>query len=149
LGYPNIYLITGTTEFLDVYSSAAIWLTLGFMMVVMYYIARNRVQISKEFIIQLFLFFVLISMCFLPFMHERYAYVADVLSVIFAFIFIKKFYVALLQILISFSAYSVILSAYVNVPVIVYCFASLFLIFDIGMGMYYYIGRNKKCLESA
>jgi Gpi18-like mannosyltransferase len=144
LGYPNIYQIVGTTDFLDVYSSAAIWLTLGFMMVVMYYIARSRAEVSKEFIVQLFLLFVLISMCFLPFMHERYAYVADILSVIFAFIYIKKFYVALLQILISFSAYSIILAAYVNVPVIIYSFASIFLIFDIGMGVYQYV-KNQPC----
>jgi Gpi18-like mannosyltransferase len=149
LGYPNIYQIVGGNEFIDVYSSAAIWLTLGFMMVVMYYIARSKVEISKEFMIQLFLFFVLLSMCFLPFMHERYAYVADVLSVIFAFIYIKKFYVALLQILISFSAYSIILSAYVNVPVVIYSFASIFLIFEIGMGIYKYIIKNQKSIEIA
>lgn len=148
LGYPNIYQIIGTTDFIDVYSSAAIWLTLGFMMAIMYYIARSKVDISKEFIVQLFLIFVLISMCFLPFMHERYAYVADVLSVIFAFIYIKKFYIPLLQILISFSAYSIILSAYVNVPVIIYSFVSLFLIFDLGMGIYQYVAKNQKCIES-
>jgi hypothetical protein len=129
---------------LDVYSSAAIWLTLGFMMVVMYYIARSKVTISKEFMVQLFLFFVLLSMCFLPFMHERYAYVADILSVILAFIYVKKFYVALTQILISFSAYSVILSAYVNVPVIIYCFAMLVLIFDTGMDIYRYVSVQQK-----
>ncbi|PXV90200.1 Gpi18-like mannosyltransferase [Lachnotalea glycerini] len=149
LGYPNIYQIVGTTDFLEVYSSAAIWLTLGFMMIVMYYVARSRVNLSKEFIVQLFLLFVLISMCFLPFMHERYAYVADVTAVIYGFIYIKKFYVPLLQILISFSAYSIILSAYVNVPVIIYSFATLFLIFDIGMGVYRYVEKNQKCEESA
>ncbi|OYP49319.1 hypothetical protein CG709_02825 [Lachnotalea glycerini] len=88
-------------------------------------------------------------MCFLPFMHERYAYVADVTAVIYGFIYIKKFYVPLLQILISFSAYSIILSAYVNVPVIIYSFATLFLIFDIGMGVYRYVEKNQKCEESA
>ncbi|OYO42636.1 hypothetical protein CG709_21095, partial [Lachnotalea glycerini] len=51
LGYPNIYQIVGTTDFLEVYSSAAIWLTLGFMMIVMYYVARSRVNLSKEFIV--------------------------------------------------------------------------------------------------
>jgi Gpi18-like mannosyltransferase len=148
LGYPNIYQIIGTKDFIDVYSSAAIWLTLGFMMVVMYYIARSKVDVSKEFVIQLFLMFVLISVCFLPFLHERYAYVADVVTVIYAFIYIKKFYIPLLQILISFSAYSIILSAYVNVPVIIYSFATLFLIFDIGIGICKYVSKNQKQVEN-
>lgn len=148
LGYPNIYQIIGTKDFIDVYSSAGIWLTLGFLMVVMYYIARSRVDVSKEFVIQLFLMFVLIAVCFLPFLHERYAYVADVVAVIFAFIYIEKFYIPLLQILISFSAYSIILSAYVNVPVIIYSFATLFLVFDIGMGVYKYVSKNQKFIEN-
>jgi Gpi18-like mannosyltransferase len=147
LGYPNIYHIIGTTDFIDVYSSTAIWLTLGFMMVIMYYIARSRVDVSKEFVITLFLLFVLISTCFLPFMHERYAYVADVLTVIYAFIYIKKFYIPLIQILISFSAYSIILSAYVNVPVIIYSFASLFLIYDIGMQIYRYVVSHQNKIK--
>ncbi|MBA4686686.1 MAG: hypothetical protein H2184_05985 [Candidatus Galacturonibacter soehngenii] len=144
LGYPNIYQIIGTTDFINVYPTTAIWLTLGFMMVCMYYIARTKVEVSKVFVIKIFMLFGLISMCFLPFMHERYAYVIDILTVIFGFIYIKKFYIPLLQILISFSAYSIILSAYVNVPVIIYSFASLFLIYDIGMQIYRYVSNHSK-----
>ncbi|MFA9377135.1 MAG: hypothetical protein ACERKZ_10330 [Lachnotalea sp.] len=148
LGYPNIYQLLGTKDFIDVYSSAGIWLTLAFLMVVMFYVAKSRVIVTKEFVIQIVLLFVLIAVCFLPFLHERYAYVADVVAVIYAFIYIDKFYVPLLQILISFSAYSIILSAYVNVPIIIYSFATLFLVFDIGMGVYQYVVKNQNCVEA-
>lgn len=139
LGYPNIYQLLGTYDMIDEYATAGIWLTLGIMMFMMYYIARSNIKLSKEFIIFMFLLFELVTMCFMPFLHERYAYLGDLLTVIVAFIFLNRFYMALLQQLISYSAYSIILSAYVNVPVVIYSFATLFLVFDIGYAIYKYI----------
>ncbi len=148
LGYPNIYQMLGTKFFLDEYSAAGIWLTLGILMFMMYYIAKSGVIIKKEFIIVMFLLFELTTMCFMPFLHERYAYLGDLLTVILAFVFLEKFYVALIQQLISYSAYSVVLSAYVNVPIVIYSALTLFLVLDLGYSVYRYIqtGGDEKVL---
>lgn len=143
LSYPNIYQILGTNDFVEVYSVSGIWLTLGIMMGIMFYVSGSRINVTKEFVVQLFLIFLLISVCFLPFMKESYAYIVDIIAVLFAFTKKEKFYIPILQIFISFSAYSLVLAEYINVPIIVHSFLTLYLVFDIGKDVCRYVKKNQ------
>lgn len=143
LSYPNIYYLIGNSAFLDEYASAGIWMTFGVLMVFMFYIAKSRVSINKIFILDMFILSSLLTMFFLPFVHERYAYLIDVLTIIFAFIYLDKFYIAIIQTLISYSAYSLVLSAFTNVPFPVYSFGSLFLILFTGFRVYIYCKEHE------
>lgn len=52
-------------------------------------------------LVSLALFYTLLLPYFLPYMHERYWYPADLFSVVFAFYFPEKFYVPILTVLTS------------------------------------------------
>ncbi|OYO42634.1 hypothetical protein CG709_21085, partial [Lachnotalea glycerini] len=53
------------------------------------------------------------------------------------------FYIPILQIFISFSAYSLVLAEYINVPIIVHSFLTLYLVFDIGKDVCRYVKKNQ------
>ena len=103
--WPNIYQIIGNQFFLLEYASAGTWLILGILMVLLFAMAQKRYRISNEFIVQMALFFAILTPWFLPHMHERYGCVADILAIIYAMMNRKRFYVPLVQLLVSFNSY--------------------------------------------
>jgi Gpi18-like mannosyltransferase len=66
---------------------------------------RSRAPLTDEAIVQLALLSVLILPFFLPRMHDRYFYPADVLSILYAFFFPEYFFIPLVTILVSFFSY--------------------------------------------
>ncbi len=143
--WPNIYQIIGNQFFLLEYASAGTWLILGILMVILYAMAQKRYRITKEFIVQMALFFAILTPWFLPHMHERYGCVADILAIIYAMMNTKKFYFPLVQILVSFNssmAYFIHLGA--DEPTIYYgvwAFAELGLLVLVGLDIWHYM-RN-------
>ncbi|MCH5280358.1 MAG: hypothetical protein J1E61_02735 [Lachnospiraceae bacterium] len=134
--FPNIYQIIGTDSFLREYADAGIYFTLAVLMVLLYYIARKDFVFTKDLIIRMGMFFVMVVVYFLPHMHERYAILADVLSVVVAFYNPKKFYVPIIAILCSFAGYTLYLAQSTVLPLSVYAFLYLFLIIDLGIGIF-------------
>lgn len=143
--WPNIYQIIGNQFFLLEYASAGTWLILGILMIILYAMAQKRYRITKEFIVQMALFFAILTPWFLPHMHERYGCVADILAIIYAMINTKKFYFPLVQILVSFNSYMAYLSHLgSDEPTIYYgvwAFAELGLLVLVGLDIWHYM-RN-------
>lgn len=92
----NIIFISGLTL------SAIITITLITYFVIIYKKYKN---IQNLAVILLFLMFSLIEPYLLPRMHDRYFYIADVLSLLFAFVFKDKWFLPVLVILSSTLAY--------------------------------------------
>lgn len=143
--WPNIYQIIGNQFFLLEYASAGTWLILGILMVILYAMAQKRYRITNEFIVQMALFFAILTPWFLPHMHERYGCVADILAIIYAMMNTKKFYFPLVQILVSFNSYMAYLSHMgSDEPTIYYgvwAFAELGLLVLVGLDIWHYM-RN-------
>lgn len=108
--WPNIYQIIGNQYFLLEYADAGTWLILGILMCILFGMAQKRYRITNEFIVEMALFFAILTPFFLPHMHERYGCVADILAIIYAMMNVKRFYVPLVQILMSFNSYMAYLS---------------------------------------
>lgn len=108
--WANIYQIIGNQYFLLEYAEAGTWLILGILMCVMFAMAQKRYRITNEFIVQMALFFAILTPYFLPHMHERYGCLADILAVLYAMMNWKRFYIPLVQILMSFTCYMAYLS---------------------------------------
>jgi len=108
--WANIYQIIGNQYFLLEYASAGTWLILGILMIAMFAMAQKRYRITKEFIIQMALFFAILSPYVLPHMHERYGCLADILAIIYAMMNVKRFFIPIVQILMSFNCYMAYLS---------------------------------------
>lgn len=140
--FPNVYQIIGTDSFLREYADAGIYFTLAVLMVLMYYIALKEFTFTKDLIIRMGMFFVMVVVFFLPHMHERYGILADVLSVIIAFHNPKKFYVPLIAIGCSFAGYTMYLAQQTVIPLSVYAFLYLGLILDLGIGIYKEINHS-------
>lgn len=121
LKWANIYQIIGNQFFLLEYAEGGVWLILGILMCVMFAMAQKRYRITNEFIVQMALFFALLTPYFLPHMHERYGCLADILAILYAMMNWRRFYIPLVQILISFTCYMAYLSHLgANEPAIYY-----------------------------
>lgn len=140
--FPNVYQIIGTDSFLREYADAGIYFTLAVLMVLLYYIAQKNFVFTKDLIIRMGMFFVMVVVFFLPHMHERYGILADVLSVIVAFSNPKKFYVPLIAIGCSFAGYTLYLAQQTVIPLSVYAILYAGLILDLGIGIYKEINQT-------
>ena len=151
--WPNIYQIIGNQYFLLEYASSGTWLILGILMILMYAMARKRYRITNEFIVQMALFFAILTPYFLPHMHERYGCVADILAIIYALMNIKKFYFPLAHILISFNCYMAYLSHLgSDEPAIYYgvwVFAELGLLILVGLDVWNYLKNPENQLPDS
>ena len=141
--WPNIYQIIGNQFFLLEYASAGTWLILGILMIILFAMAQKRYRITNEFIVQMALFFAILTPWFLPHMHERYGCVADILAIIYAMMNRKKFYFPLVQILVSFNSYMAYLSHLgADEPTIYYgvwAFEELGLLILVGLDIWHYM----------
>lgn len=148
--WPNIYQIIGNQHFLLEYASAGTWLILGILMCILFAMAQKRYRIAKEFIVQMALFFAILTPYFLPHMHERYGCVADMLAIIYAMMNIRRFYLPLIQILVSFNSYMAYLSHLgSNEPSIYYgvwAFVELGLLIIVGLDMWKYMSNPENQL---
>ena len=110
LKWPNIYMLIGNLHFLLEYADAGTWLILGILMCILFAMAQKRYRITNTFIVQMALFFAILCPYFLPHMHERYGCLADILAILYAMMNIKRFYIPLVHILLSFNSYMAYLS---------------------------------------
>ncbi len=129
--WPNIYTLFGPTNFYEVYKMAGILGTIAVLMLVVYYLAVRRECHDEGEMLKEMLAFALLVPFTLPYMHERYGYLADILIVLYALVNPKKLYLAVLQILLSFMAYLGYLHGTSIVPQNYACFAMLFLIVEL------------------
>lgn len=67
------------------------------IVLIIFYVSIKHIKVIKyENVIELALLFALIIPFLLPRMHERYFFMADVISLLYAFSFPKKFYIAII-----------------------------------------------------
>ena len=148
--WANIYQIIGNQYFLLEYAEAGTWLILGILMCVMFVMAQKRYRITKEFIVQMALFFAILTPFFLPHMHERYGCLADILAILYAMMNWKRFYIPLVQILMSFTCYMAYLSHLGDQePTIYYgvwALAELALLVIVGLDMWRYMRSQENQL---
>lgn len=144
--FPNVYQFVGTDSFLYEYADAGIWLALAALMVLMYLLARAEYTLTPALIVRMGLLFTMTVVFFLPHMHERYAVLADVLSILFVFFEPKKFYVPLFTLLCSFAGYTIYLAQNNLVPMYLYALLFLYLLIDHGVSVFTYVSGREESL---
>jgi len=96
---------------------------------------QSRAPLTDGAIVQLVLLSVLILPFFLPRMHDRYFYPADVLSILYAFFFPDYFFVPLAIVLVSFFSYEPYLFKNEVVPLSILAIVLLGIIFILARTM--------------
>ena len=139
LKYSNLYYLIGEKGFIDQYHTAGVFLALGVFMITLYYIGRKKLKITPEFILLLGGFVGLLAPFFLPQMHERYSFFAEVLLILYVILKPKKFYLPVCQSLTSFMGYSIFLAQDWTLPIQYMPFITLAVLFGTGYEVYKYI----------
>ncbi len=150
LSWPNIYEIITPEALLVTYSTLGKCLIIGILICVMYYMAKKPYRLTGGFLLQMFLFFGMLTVYFLPFMHERYGYIVDILAVVYALAAPRRFYLPVLHVLISYVSYTLFLTKGEAVPMIVYAFLLLALLCAVGRDVYLHMdGKDGKLWDRA
>src|SRR5437588_4041581 len=87
------------------WETLGILLTLSAVGILSFVVFVSRRRMTHDILVKLALVFVLMMPFLLPEMHDRYFYLADVISLIYAFYFPDYFYVAALNQLFSLISY--------------------------------------------
>lgn len=102
LNYPNLYSIFG--EVFKKQSTVLVIFTVAIVGIIIFYIFSKNVKIENN-IIRLALLFSILMVYFLPRMHERYGFLAEVLSIIYVCIYRKDYYLPIVLQLASLCGY--------------------------------------------
>ena len=118
MNFPNIYAILGGDRLAEYLGGAAIWFTLGVLTLVGLAAIRllQTSGATPQRILTLALLLSLVIPFFLPYMHDRYGYVTDLLAILFALCFPKKFYVPVVMVSLSFICYMRYLANEKSIP---------------------------------
>lgn len=136
--FPNIYQIIGNDYFLDEYVSAGMYLILGILMLTMFYMAYQKVRVTKEMVVLMIVFYGMLATYFLPHMHERYLYVTDAFLLIYVMIRIKRFPLFLAAAFVTVAGYAQYLTKHdPGVSYGVLAVVQLLLLIQIGLDMYH------------
>lgn len=104
--YPNFYQMIGPDKFVGEYGIVAICALVGVVAAVLVVLIQTEREWGNREWIFAALFFTMFIPFLAPYMDERSGMLADLLAVIVALSYIKKFYYALVQVTLSYIAYS-------------------------------------------
>jgi Gpi18-like mannosyltransferase len=104
----------GLTQKYFTFTGVVFTAALSFLFAILIY--KSQAKLTNPFLLKLALVSVLFVPFFLPKMHDRYFFPADVISIIFAFYFPEFFYVPVVIILSSFFAYQSTLFLVIPIP---------------------------------
>lgn len=104
LNAPNLYQWLDNTYY-SIFVRMGLLLTTGLVVLGLYAVLESKMHINRDVIVILSTISVLAIPFFLPKMHERYFFPADVLSIVYAFYFPKYYYVPIIVGLTSFMTY--------------------------------------------
>ena len=129
-GAPNLHAWVRGAGLSFFFKPAGVIAAMIFVFVTAVLLCMSRTKLTKDAIVLLATFSVLVLPYILPYMHERYFFPADVISIILAFYFPRLWHVPVMIVLSSLLSYSPYLLKVIVVPLSV---GALFLLFPIGV----------------
>ncbi len=142
--WPNIYQIFGTHEFYEFFAKAGMYGAIAVTMLLLYDMARKLNATNPKMITMMMYAYAVVIPFFLPYMHERYGYLADVLAVML-FVMMPRFLpLAASQILISYVAYACHLHEELIVPTYLYCIPMAIMVWASVRAVYFFQQRKEK-----
>jgi Gpi18-like mannosyltransferase len=101
---PNMHLWLPQGLYGMFYKAGLLW-TMAILFLYVLVVYKSRVRLTAPILVQLGMVSVFMVPFFLPKMHDRYFFLADILAIVYAFYYPKYFFVPIVIILSSFFAY--------------------------------------------
>ncbi|MCI8599066.1 MAG: hypothetical protein HFJ10_11620 [Lachnospiraceae bacterium] len=136
LGWPNFYEIIGKEKFADLYNQVSVLCLTGILLTMIYIFVKKNVTLTRELSLRLFLFLALLIPYFAPSMPAWAGLTADIAALVYCMRWPKKFYVPMLHLIVSYSAYANIINGETKLPMPLYSVILLILLTDVGAGIY-------------
>lgn len=134
--WPNIYTLFSETGFVAEYGVTGKLLTIGILLMIFYYIAKKKPQVSAELLTASGLFFTLFIVTFYPFMNYRSGLMANVFAILVFFQNQKKWYVPAALCTISYVSYGYFYNGTIGVYFWIYALGMIALMLDAGVDLY-------------
>ena len=107
LNFPNLYsLINGNEQYLSKIGILTLIIIFAFLL---FYIIKKKVNFNMEKILLLGVLSIVLCTYFLPYMHERYLFAADIFSLLYCVLYKRNYLVAILISFISIASYCMFL----------------------------------------
>ncbi len=145
---PNAYFLTVVDMLQEYIGGAGVWFTLGLLILLMFYMAAKKITPDVEFMIHAGLLILMVVTFFLPYMHERYGYVADLLAVAYGLYHVKKFYIPILTVGCSLGGYVGFVTGTFPIPYVALALGFLFAMYDVAKDFYYKYHPSEKEIEN-
>lgn len=145
---PNAYFLTVVDMLQEYIGGAGVWFTLGLLILLMFYMAAKKITPDVEFMIHAGLLILMVVTFFLPYMHERYGYVADLLAVAYGLYNVKKFYIPILTVGCSLGGYVGFVTGTFPIPYVALALGFLFAMYDVAKDFYYKYHQLEKEIEN-
>lgn len=136
LGWPNIYEIIGKEMFVELYNQVSLLVLAGILATGIYCFVKNKVRITRDLALRIFLFLSLLIPYLAPSMPAWAGYTADIAALLYAMRWPKKFYLPMLHLIVSYSAYANVINGATKLPMVLYAVILLVLLADVGRDVY-------------
>ena len=124
---PNLYRWLPNHLYPIFYPAGLLWATaIIFLFATSVY--KSPARLTPRLMVELALLSVLLMVYFLPKMHDRYFFAADILSIIFAFYFPPYFFIPIVISLVSFFSYFPFLFGFEIIPLSLLALVQLIII---------------------
>lgn len=147
--WPGVYELIGIEPYWDYYGPAGMWFTVCILMCFMFYMAYKNYKVTNISIIEVFLYVGMLTVYFLPYMHERYGYVAGIFAIIFGLVNMRKIYIPIVHGIVSYTAYQACLTDVIVTPHWVWAIVLLLLLVDMGIYIFKYVQSTSTPWEEA
>ncbi len=145
---PNAYFLTVVDMLQEYIGGAGVWFTLGLLILFMFYMVAKKITPDVEFMVHAGLLIMMVVTFFLPYMHERYGYVADLLAVAYGLYNVKKFYVPVLAVMCSLGGYVGFVTGTFPIPYVVLALGFLFAMYEVTKDFYEKYHQPQKKVEN-
>ena len=135
-GWPNFYEIIGKTAFVDLFDKVFLLFLAGLILTMLYCFAKKKIRITTDIALQLFLFLAVLIPYFAPYMSTWDGYTADIAALLYFMRRKDRFYLPMLHLIVSYSAYAYMTNGETKLPMVVFSVILLGILVNVGVDLY-------------
>lgn len=135
-GWPNFYEIIGSEAFANLFDKVSVLVLAGLLLTLAYCFARRKVRMTKDLALQLFLFLAVLIPYFAPYMPAWAGYTADIAALLYCMRRKERFYLPMLHLIVSYSAYAYAINGETKLPMVVFSVILLGILVNVGADIY-------------